>query len=238
VRSLGLLGGMSWESTAVYYRLLNEGARARLGGLHSAPLLLHSFDFASIAGMQAAGAMPELAGVMISAAQGLERSGAAAIMICANTMHSLAPEIQAAVGIPLVHIVDTMAEAIVAAGCRRPALLATRYTMEQSFYRDRLARSGDLAPIIPDAPGRLVINDIIFEELCRGRVLPASRAACLREVERLKHHDIDSVILGCTELTLLLAEDDFDLPVFDATRLHVAAALDFAFSGATPSLNI
>ncbi|KUL93957.1 hypothetical protein DK26_19655 [Bosea sp. WAO] len=231
MKPLGLLGGMSWESTAVYYRLLNEGARARLGGLHSAPLLLHSFDFAEIARLQAAGAMAELGGLMTAAARGLERAGAAGLLICANTMHSLAPEIEAAVGIPLIHLVDTTARAIEAAGCRRPALLATRYTMEQEFYRYRLGRSGLLAPVIPDARGRLAINDIIFEELCRGVVRPQSRLTCLREMERMRPQAIDSVILGCTELTLLLSQDDFDLPVFDTTTLHVAAALDFALPG-------
>lgn len=231
MKPLGLLGGMSWESTAVYYRLLNEGARARLGGLHSAPLLLHSFDFAEIARLQAAGAMAELAGLMTAAARGLERAGAAGLLICANTMHSLAPEIEAAVSIPLIHLVDTTARAIGAAGCRRPALLATRYTMEQEFYRYRLGRSGQLSPVIPDARGRLAINDIIFEELCRGIVRPQSRLTCLREVERMRPQAIDSVILGCTELTLLLSQDDFALPVFDTTKLHVAAALDFALPG-------
>lgn len=231
MKPLGLLGGMSWESTAVYYRLLNEGARARLGGLHSAPLLLHSFDFAEIARLQAAGATPELAELMTAAARGLERAGAAGIMICANTMHSLAPQIEAAVGIPLIHVVDITASAIEAAGCRRPALLATRYTMEQGFYRHRLARSGLLSPVIPDARGRLAISDIIFEELCRGIIRPRSRATCLQEVGRMRPQAIDSVILGCTELTLLLSQGDFDLPVFDTTQLHVAAGLDFAFSG-------
>lgn len=231
MKPLGLLGGMSWESTAVYYRLLNEGARARLGGLHSAPLLLHSFDFAEIARLQAAGAMAELAALMTAAARGLERAGAAGLLICANTMHSLAPEIEAAVGIPLIHLVDTTARAIEAAGCSRPALLATRYTMEQEFYRHRLARSGLLSPVIPDAHGRLAINDIIFEELCRGIVRPQSRLTCLREVERMRPQAIDSVILGCTELTLLLSQGDFSLPVFDTTKLHVAAALDFALPG-------
>lgn len=231
MKLLGLLGGMSWESTAVYYRLLNEGARARLGGLHSAPLLLHSFDFARIARLQAGGAMAELAALMIAAAQGLERAGAAGLMICANTMHSLAPEIEAAVDIPLIHLVDSTAHAIEAAGCRRPALLATRYTMEQGFYRHRLAQSGLLSPAIPDAGGRLAINDIIFEELCRGVVRRQSRAACLHEIERMRSQGIDSVILGCTELTLLLSQHDFDLPVFDTTKLHVAAGLDFALPG-------
>lgn len=231
MKLLGLLGGMSWESTAVYYRLLNEGARARLGGLHSAPLLLHSFDFAEIASLQAAGAMDELARLMTAAARGLERAGAAGLMICANTMHSLAPEIEAAVDIPLIHLVDTTAQAIAAAGCRRPALLATRYTMEQGFYRHRLAKSGGLAPVIPDARGRLAINDIIFDELCRGILRPQSRAICLHEVDRMRPQAIDGVILGCTELTLLLSQGDFDLPVFDTTKLHVAAGLDFALSG-------
>ena len=231
MKPLGLLGGMSWESTAVYYRLLNEGARTRLGGLHSAPLLLHSFDFAAIARLQAAGATAELAELMIAAARGLERAGAAGVMICANTMHSLAPQIEAAIGIPLIHVVDVTARAIEAAGCRRPALLATRYTMEQGFYRQRLAQGGLLSPVIPDARGRLAISDIIFEELCRGIIRPQSRATCLHEVERMRPQAIDSVILGCTELTLLLSQGDFALPVFDTTQLHVAAGLDFAFSG-------
>lgn len=230
MKRLGLLGGMSWESTAVYYRLLNEGARAVLGGLHSAPLLLHSFDFAEIARLQAAGAASELVAIMTSTAQGLERAGAAAIMICANTMHSVAPDIEATVGIPLIHVIDATSRALEIARCRRPALLATRYTMEHAFYRRRLARNGCLWPVIPDQQGRLTISRIIFDELCRGIVRPSSRATCLREVDRLRSHGIDSVILGCTELTLLLSQDDFDLPIFDTTKIHVKAGLDFAIS--------
>ncbi|HYD97742.1 MAG TPA: aspartate/glutamate racemase family protein [Alphaproteobacteria bacterium] len=230
MRTLGLIGGMSWESTAVYYRMLNESVRSRLGGLHSAELLMHSFDFAPIAAMQAAGEWDRAAATLADAARRLERGGAAALVLCTNTMHKLAPAIEAAVGIPLLHIADTTAEAIKRSASRRPILLATRFTMEQDFYTGRLRERHGIEALVPDAEDRATIHRIIYEELCQGVVAPASKAAYLDIVARLRAAGGDGVILGCTEITLLVGQADFDIPVFDTTRLHAEAALDFALA--------
>jgi aspartate racemase len=228
MRTLGLIGGMSWESTAVYYRLLNLMTRERLGGHHSAALILHSVDFAPIAAMQAAGDWESATAVMVAAARKLETAGAEALVICANTMHRMADEVAAAVAIPLIHIADETARALIAAGARRPLLLATRYTMEQDFYRDRLAAAG-VAAIIPGPDERMALQAIIYDELVQGRVEPASRAAFIAMVERARREDsADAAILGCTEFGLLVGADDLALPAFDTTVLHAQAALDFA----------
>lgn len=229
MKTLGLIGGMSWESTAIYYRLLNEIVRERLGGLHSAELLLHSFDFAPIAAHQAAGEWDKAAAMLVTAARGLEAAGAKGLLICTNTMHRMADEVQATVSIPLIHIADATAGAIVAAGRKRPALLATRFTMEQDFYKGRLAGKYELEPIVPEAAGRDMVHRVIYEELCRGIVSPDSKAAYVAEVARMQHADgVDSIIMGCTEITMLIGQDDFDLPVFDTTRIHAEAAVAFA----------
>ena len=230
MRLLGLIGGMSWESTAIYYRHLNELVRERLGGLHSARLLLWSVDFAEIAALQHDGRWDEAGERLIEAARRLEAAGAAGLVLCTNTMHKLADRLQAAVGIPLLHIADATGEAIAAAGCSRPALLATRFTMEQPFYAGRLRERFGLDPLVPDEAGRAEIHRIIYEELCRGVVTDASRRAALRSIDRLRDQGADSVILGCTELTMLLGPADVELPVFDTTRLHAEAAADFALS--------
>jgi aspartate racemase len=231
MKTLGLIGGMSWESTAIYYRGLNEGVKARLGGLHSAQTLVWSFDFAEIAALQAAGDWGRLAGLMVDAGTRLQAAGAEALVICTNTMHKLVPEITDAVEIPLLHIADATAASIKAAVCRRPLLLATRYTMEQDFYKGRLERVHDIAVVLPDEEGRALVHEVIYEELCRGMAQPESRTACLAIIEQSRRRGADSVILGCTEIGMLIGQQDTSLPVFDSTAIHIGAALDFALSG-------
>ncbi|MBP2290327.1 aspartate/glutamate racemase family protein [Azospirillum rugosum] len=228
MKTLGLIGGMSWESTAIYYRHLNEIARDRLGGLHSAKLLLWSVDFAEIAERQHAGDWDGAATLLVDVARRLEGAGAEALVICTNTMHKLAGAVEAAVGIPLVHIADATAGRLKAAGVKRPALLATRFTMEQDFYTGRLRDRHGLDVLVPDEAGRALVHRVIYEELCRGEVKADSKAAYLAEIERLRAAGADSVILGCTEITMLIGAGDTDLPVFDTTRIHAEAAMDVA----------
>jgi aspartate racemase len=237
MKLLGMIGGMSWESTAVYYRLLNEGARKRCGGLHSARLLLWSFDFADIAKQQADGNWDALTAAMVAAAQNLRRAGAEALLICTNTMHIAAPAMAQAVSVPLIHIVDATGRALRSCGCKRPALLGTRFTMEQGFYVDHLRSAYGVAPMIPDEPSRKVIHRVIYEELCRGIVHHESKRKYLTIIEKLHNEGADAVIFGCTEITLLLAPSDLTVPVFDTTEIHVEAALDFALADAvTPMI--
>lgn len=228
MKTLGLIGGMSWESTAIYYRLLNEGARDRLGGLHSAQLLLWSFDFAEIEALQAEGDWDGATARMVDAAKRLAAGGAAALLICTNTMHRMADQVQAAVDVPLIHIADATAEAIKAGTSRRPALLATRYTMEQEFYKGRLRDRHGIDVLVPDEAGRERVHRIIYDELCRGIIRPESKAVYLAEIDRLRAAGADSVIFGCTEVGMLIAQADLDLPVFDTTVIHAERALDFA----------
>jgi len=228
MKTIGLIGGMSWESTAIYYRLLNRMARERLGGLHSAQLLLWSFDFAEIETLQAAGDWAAATEEMVAAARRLERGGADCIVICTNTMHKMAGDVQAAVGIPLIHIGDATAAAIREAGARKPLLLATRYTMEQDFYKGYLRDRHGIDVAVPDEAARTVVHDIIFNELCQGIIKPESKQAYLDVIARATADGIDSVIFGCTEVGLLLSPEDLDLPAFDTTALHARAALDFA----------
>ena len=226
--TIGLIGGMSWESTAVYYRLLNEGARARRGGLHSADLLLHSLDFAGIAEMQAKGDWDAAGDILADSARRLERAGAGCIVLCTNTMHKLADRITGATRVPFLHLADITAQAIKASPSRKPLLLATRFTMEQAFYRDRLAAHG-VEAIVPGEAERAEVHRIIYEELCRGAIRPDSRARYLAIIEEAAaKQGADGVVLGCTEIGLLISQRDTALPVFDTTELHVAAALDFA----------
>lgn len=226
--TIGLIGGMSWESTAVYYRLLNEGVRARRGGLHSADVLLHSLDFSPIAEMQARGDWDAAGDVLADSARRLERAGAGCILLCTNTMHKLAERITGATRVPFLHLADVTASAIRASASRKPLLLATRFTMEQAFYRDRLAAHG-VEALVPAEAERTDIHRIIYEELCRGEIRPASKARYLGIIaDAVARDGADGVILGCTEIGLLISQDDTALPVFDTTALHVGAALDFA----------
>ena len=219
---------MSWESTAVYYRLLNEMARERLGGQHSADLVMVSVDFAPIAVLQAAGAWGEATAIMVEAARRLEGAGAEAILICANTMHRMADEVQAAVRAPVIHIADATARRVHSAGARRPLLLATQFTMEQDFYRDRL-QAGGVEALIPSEDERARLHAIIYDELVQGRIEDVSRRAFIAIVERAVAEDgVDAAILGCTEFALLVRPGDFSVPALDTTEIHARAAMDFA----------
>jgi aspartate racemase len=230
MRMIGLIGGMSWESSAAYYRLLNEGARARLGPTASARCLLWSFDFAEIEALQHAGDWDGLTARMVDAARRLEAAGAELLLICTNTMHRMAPAVQGAVGVPLVHIADATAERIVAAGLRRVGLLGTAFTMEQDFYKGRLRDAFGLEVIVPEAADRATVHRIIYDELVAGRVEPASRDAYRAVIARLVASGAEAVILGCTEIMLLVGQEDSPVPIFDTTALHAAAALDRALS--------
>lgn len=238
MRIIGLLGGMSWESTAVYYRRINEQVRDRLGGLHSAEVLMRSVNFDGIVGLQRADDWERAGQVLSGLARDLERAGAACIVICTNTMHKLADTVQGAVSVPLLHIADVTGDAVRKAGARRPLLLATRYTMEQDFYLSRLREKFDLAPLVPEAADRDVVHATIFDELCQGIVRDASRQRFKEIIARGRARGADSVILGCTEIGLLIGEKDIDLPVFDSTLIHADTAVDFSLAqSGTPRLN-
>ena len=227
MRTLGLLGGMSWESTTSYYQHLNRMARERLGGQHSAKLLIWSADFAPIAAMQRAGDWAQATKVLVDAARRLEAAGAEALLICANTMHLMAPEVQAAVAIPVLHVAEATAARIQAWGARRPLLLATRFTMERPFYRERLLAHG-VEAIVPSESDRGRLHAIIFDELVQGRFEPESRQAVVDIARRAVQEGADGVILGCTEFALLVGPRDFSVPTFDTTEIHCRAAMDFA----------
>jgi len=230
MRTIGMLGGMSWESTALYYRRVNEGVRERLGGLHSARILLASVDFAEIEALQRAGDWGRAGETLAAAARRLESGGADLLLLCTNTMHRVAPAIEAAVGIPLVHLADATARSLVAAGIERVGLLGTRFTMEQDFYRERLEAAG-LTVVVPPPGDRERVHRIIFDELCVGTVSPGSRTAMLEIMSRLCAAGAEAVIQGCTELTLLVDAGDTDIPLFDTTAIHAEAAVDAALAG-------
>lgn len=238
MRTIGLLGGMSWESTAVYYRRINEQVRDRLGGLHSAEVLMRSVNFDDIVGLQRANEWDEAGAVLSTLAMDLERAGAACIVICTNTMHKLADTIQKVISVPLLHIADATAEAVKQTNARRPLLLATQYTMEQDFYVSRLRKDYGLDVMVPDADDRIALHRIIFDELCCGTVLDASRKRYVDIVKRGQEKGADSVILGCTEIGLLIGPQDIDLPLFDSTLIHADAAVRFSLDKSdTPRLN-
>lgn len=224
MKTLGLLGGMSAESTTLYYQELNRLVRERLGGMHSAQLILWSIDFAPMAELQAAGDWDAAAAQLAEAAKRLQIAGAEAVLICANTMHLVAPQVQAAIGVPVIHIADATAKAVTAAGCSRPLLLATAFTMEKPFYRERLAAAGVEASI-PDDADRQRLHAIIYDELVQGVISPSSKAEVLAMISRAT--DCDSVIFGCTEIGLLLSPQDLDRPVIDTALVHAQAGVDF-----------
>ena len=224
MKTIGLLGGMSWESTQVYYRLLNETARQRFGGLHSASILLHSVDFGPIREMMLAGEWDRAGAFLAGCAARLEAGGADVLLLATNTMHKVAHNIEEAITIPFVHIVDPTAAALQKAGIQRVALLGTRYTMEQDFYKGRLQSRFGMEVLTPNAQDMAVVDRIIFEELCLGKVEDASRREYIRIMETLAEQGAQGVILGCTEIGLLVKPEDAPLPVFDTTCLHAAAA--------------
>ncbi|MFI8260110.1 MULTISPECIES: aspartate/glutamate racemase family protein [unclassified Streptomyces] len=229
MKTIGLLGGMSWESTAEYYRLLNELTRDRLGGLHSARCVLYSVDFAEIERLQAEGRWAEAGEVLAAAARRLEAAGADLVLICTNTMHKVADRVQAGISVPLLHLADATADAVKAAGLTRVGLLGTAFTMEQEFYRGRLAASG-LEVRVPDTEGRALVHRVIYEELCLGIVREESRVAYQHVIEGLVAAGAQGIILGCTEIELLIGAADSPVPVFPTARIHAEAAVEAALS--------
>ena len=229
-RVIGMLGGMSWESTAEYYRLANELVRERLGGLHSARLVLASVDFAEIERLQVAGEWNRAGRLLADEAARLEAAGAELLVLCTNTMHKVADQVQAAVSIPFLHLADATADAVRAAGMTTVGLLATGFTMEQAFYRDRLAGHG-LTALVPDAGDRAEVHRIIYEELCVGVIREESRRLYRQVIERLVAAGAQGIVLGCTEIELLIGASDSPVPVFPTARLHVAAAVEASLAG-------
>lgn len=229
MRRIGLLGGMSWESTALYYRLVNEDVRTRLGGFHSARLVLASVDFADVEAMQVAGDWDAAGSLLAGEARRLEAAGAECVVLCTNTMHKVADAIEAAVDIPLLHLADVTAAAVRAAGLDAVALLGTRFTMEQPFYADRL-RSHGIDVLVPQGDDRTLVHEVIYDELVLGVVRDASREGYVDVVRRLVGRGAGGVVLGCTEIELLIGPEDVDVPVFATTALHARAAVDFALS--------
>ncbi|MBC8717961.1 aspartate/glutamate racemase family protein [Ochrobactrum sp. Marseille-Q0166] len=228
MKTIGLIGGMSWESSQEYYRIINREVRARLGGTHSAKSLMWSMDFAEIEHLQHQGKWDELTTLMIEAAQNLEKGGADFILICTNTMHKMATDIESATSIPLVHIADPTAEKIEAAGFSTVGLLGTAFTMEQDFYKGRLSSKYGLQVLTPDDADRKTVHDIIYQELVVGKVSDESREKYRAVITRLVERGAEAVILGCTEIMLLIGPQDSPVPVFDTTRLHAEAAVDWA----------
>lgn len=228
MKTIGLIGGMSWESTALYYRIVNETIREKLGGLHSARLVLASVDFHDIERLQHAGAWEKAGAVLADAARSVEAAGAGNIVLCTNTMHKVAEAIEQAVAIPLLHIADPTGQAILASGARTVGLLGTRFTMEQAFYRDRLMHCHGLNVLVPAPAERDTVHRVIYDELCLGRVMDDSRESYRRIIDRLVEAGAEAVILGCTEITMLIGADDSPVPLFDTTALHARAAAQWA----------
>lgn len=228
MKHIGLIGGLSWESTALYYQWINQQVRERCGGLHSARLLLYSVDFHDIEQCQRDNEWQRAGAMLVDAAQRLERAGADMLLICSNTMHQVAPQIEDACALPLLHIADVTAAAIKRSSITRVGLLATRFTMEREFYVGRLRERHGLEVLLPPPPARELVHRIIYEELCMGRINAGSRNAVQRIVADLAEQGAQAVIFGCTEITMLLDAAQLVLPVFDTTRLHVAAAVDMA----------
>ncbi|MBN2447705.1 MAG: aspartate/glutamate racemase family protein [Phycisphaerae bacterium] len=227
MKTIGLIGGMSWESTAEYYRIVNQRVAERLGALHSARCLLYSFDFAEIEALQSAGEWKTATQRMIETAQTLARAGADLLLICTNTMHLMANDVQAAVDVPLLHIADATARYIRAAGISRVGLLGTRLTMERDFYVGRFTRHG-LTITLPDDAGRRIVHDVIYNELCRGEINDASRDAYRRIIGQLVAEGCEGITLGCTEIGLLIKQADSPVPIFDTTVIHAEAAVEAA----------
>lgn len=230
MKTIGLIGGMSWESSTEYYRIINQGVREGLGPKASARLVLWSFDFAEIAALQAAGDWSALDALMVDAARRLEAAGAEALVICTNTMHKCAPAIEAASPLPLIHIADPTATALKADGHRTVGLIGTAFTMEQAFYRARLEEQHGLDVLIPEAADRALVHRVIYEELVAGRIAPSSREAYRGVMGRLVARGASAIILGCTEIMLLVGPEDSAVPLYDTTRLHAEAAVAAALA--------
>lgn len=228
MKTIGMLGGMSWESTSTYYRLINEGIKFSLGGLHSAKIAMYSVDFDEIEKLQHAGNWDSTATILSNAAQAIEAGGADFLLICTNTMHKVAPQIEDQIGIPLLHIADATAQQLQQDGIEKVGLLGTRFTMEQGFYKDRLTEKFGIEVVTPAQPERDIIHRVIYEELCMGKISDSSRQQYLEIINALSAKGAEAVILGCTEIALLVGQNHTTTPLYDTTQLHCEAAVRFA----------
>jgi len=228
MKTIGLIGGMSWESSLEYYRIINEGVKRKLGGLHSAKILMYSVDFEEIEKVQHQGKWDEATKLMIEAAQRLEKGGVDFVVICSNTMHKMSGEVQKNIGIPLLHIGDATAEKIKEASFKKVGLLGTRFTMEEDFYKGRLIGRYGLEVVIPDEKGRQIVHDIIYKELCLGVIKPSSKEQFCEIIQNLVRDGAEGIILGCTEIPLLIKQEDVKVPLFDTTRIHAESIVEYA----------
>lgn len=228
MKTIGLLGGMSWESTLGYYQAINEGVKQKLGGLHSAQIAMVSVDFEPIEQLQHQGNWRKAGEILVEAAKRIELAGADFLLICTNTMHKLAPVIEASINIPLLHIADATAQVLRASGINSVGLLGTAFTMEQAFYKGRLEQGYGLNVLVPDAQDRAMIHDVIYQELCLGKIEPQSRAKYLQVIDQLASDGAEAVILGCTEIGLLVKQSDTNVKLFDTTAIHCEQAVDLA----------
>lgn len=230
MKTIGLLGGMSWESTEIYYRAINEGIRKELGGLNSAKIILYSVNFDEIEKLQSSGNWPETAVILTKAAKAIKSAGADFLVICTNTMHKVAPEIEANAKLPVLHIADATAEQIKVRSIKKVGLLGTKFTMEQDFYKGRLSEQHGIEVVVPNAAHREIVHNIIYNELCKGVINPASRHEYVRIVEELAVQGAQAVILGCTEIALLIQQEHTSVPLFDTTKIHSEKAVEKALS--------
>lgn len=230
MKTIGLIGGMSWESSLLYYQIINQRVKEKLGGHHSAKSLMYSVDFQEIKTLQYQGKWEEATKIMIDSARRLESGGADFIVICTNTMHKMAKEVEESVSIPLLHIADSTANEIVKDGITKVALLGTAFTMEQDFYKGRLIERFGLDVIVPNETERMIIHDVIYQELCLGIINEKSKHSYLKIINSLSQQGAEAIIFGCTEITLLISQDDCSIPVYDTTKLHAECAVDFALS--------
>jgi aspartate racemase len=231
MKTIGLLGGMSWESTLSYYKLINQGINRELGGLHSAKICLNSVDFAEIEQLQHLGEWHKTADILSRAAQSVEAAGADCLLICTNTMHKVAPQISAAINIPLIHIADATAQQLIKDGIRRVGLLGTQFTMAEDFYKGRLRDKFDIEVLIPNEVDQQVVHQVIYSELCLGKISSDSRQHYVEIIEKLQQQGAQAVILGCTEIALLVQQQHTQVPLYDTTAIHGKSAVDFALEG-------
>ncbi|MCP4297916.1 MAG: aspartate/glutamate racemase family protein [Proteobacteria bacterium] len=230
MKTIGLLGGMSWESTSSYYTSLNRGINGKLGGLHSAKIILHSFDFALINKIQHAGDWDQTAEILSQAALGVEAAGADFLLICTNTMHKVAPQIESRLNIPILHLADATASILVGQGIKKVGLLGTAFTMEEGFYKDRFTENYNMEVITPHKEDRKIVHQTIYQELCKGEIRDQSKKEYLRIIKSLAQKGAEGVILGCTEIGLLVNQKDTNVPLFDTTAIHVDRAIDYALN--------
>ncbi|WMN86165.1 aspartate/glutamate racemase family protein [Vibrio parahaemolyticus] len=228
MKTIGMLGGMSWESTASYYKALNEGVKSRLGGLHSAKIYLYSVDFDEIEKLQHQGKWSETALILAQAAKSVERGGADFLMICTNTMHKVVPEIESHISIPILHIADATAERLIRDGVSKVGLLGTRFTMEQDFYKGRISEKFGIEVVVPTVDEQTVVHDIIYQELCLGEIKSKSRDSYVKIIANLHEQGAQAVILGCTEIALLVKQSDTSVPLYDTTEIHAARGVEWA----------